>query len=162
MKEPPADILRRLRPIPTYREHPTTAPRDVAGVGTDGRTPCRVDVVEAPAPVLLLFLSAGCLGCRDLWEGLRELAAGLEGTARLAVVTRSPGEEDPAAIAVLAGGPAERPGVDVVMSSDAYRDYRVAGPPFLVVADAERVRTESVAWGLDQTLRIGLDALRDA
>ena len=45
------------------------------------------------------------------------------------------------------------------MSSPAFAHYRVAGPPFLVVAAADAVRTESVAWGLDQTLRIALSAL---
>jgi hypothetical protein len=159
VNEPPADILRRLRPIPTFTDHPATTPHDVAGVAPDG-TDCRVDVVEAAAPVLLLFLSAGCLGCRDLWEGLSELATGLAGAARLAVVTRSPGEEDPRAIRALAGGDAGVPGVDVVMSSPAFRDYRVGGPPFLVVVAAAAVLTESVAWGLDQTLRISLAALR--
>jgi hypothetical protein len=156
--EPPAEILRRLRPIPTSAERPTTVPRDVVGVDPDGVS-CRVDVVEAAAPVLLLFLSAGCLGCRDLWEGLAALHAGLAGAARLAVVTRSPGEEDAAAVAALAGDDAARVGSPVVMSSQAYRDYRVAGPPFLVVVEPGAVRTESVAWGLDQTLGTALGAL---
>ena len=69
MTEPPAEILRRLTPIPTYTDHPTTTPHDIVGVAPDG-APCRIDVVEAAAPALLLFLSAACLGCRDLWEGL--------------------------------------------------------------------------------------------
>ena len=47
------------------------------------------------------------------------------------------------------------------MSTAAYRDYRVAGPPFLTVADADAVRTESVAWGVEQTLQTALAALRD-
>ena len=157
MNEPPAEILSRLRPIPTYTDRPSTRPHDVDGVGPDGAA-LGVEVEEAADPVLLLFLSAGCLGCRDLWEGLPELRDGLGGVSRLAVVTRSPGEEDPAAIAALADGAAEA-GIDVVMSSTAFADYRVAGPPFLVVAAADAVRTESVAWGLDQTLRIALAAL---
>ena len=45
------------------------------------------------------------------------------------------------------------------MSSEAYRDYRVGGPPFLTVAAADGVRTESVAWGLEQTLQTALAAL---
>ncbi len=159
MNEPPAEILSRLRPIPTYTDHPTTRPRDVVGVGTDGAAR-RVEVEVAAAPVLLLFLSAGCLGCRDLWEGLPALQAGLGDAARLAVVTRNPAEEDPAAIAALAADCAAETGTDVVMSSQAFADYRVAGPPFLVVAAADAVRTESVAWGLDQTLQIALAALR--
>ena len=33
--------------------------------------------------------------------------------------------------------------------------------PFLTLAAADRVRTESVAWGMEQTLRTALDALRE-
>ena len=161
MNEPPAEILSRLRPIPTYTDHPTTRPHDVAGVDPGG-APCRVEVMEAAAPVLLLFLSAACLGCRDLWEGLDGLHAGLAGAARLAVVTRGPEKEDAAAIAALAGDAPEASGVAVVMSTTAFTDYRVAGPPFLVVAAAHAVLTESVAWGLDQTLQVCLAALRPA
>ena len=157
MTDPPAEILRRLRPIPTSVGPPSTRPRDVLGQTPDGAS-CRVEVVEAAAPVVLLFLSAACLGCLDLWEGLGPLRAGLAGAARLAVVTRSPCDEDASAIAALAvGAPA---GVVVVMSSEAFGDYRVAGPPFLVVADAEAVRTESVAWGVEQTLDIARTGLR--
>ena len=158
MSEPPADILRRLRPIPTYTDHPAATPHDVVGVAPDGAA-CRIEVVEAAAPVLLLFLSAGCLGCGDLWKALPELQAGLAGAARLVVVTRSPEEESPEAITALAGHVAAVLGVDVVMSSDAFRDYRVGGPPFLSLAASDGVRTESVAWGLEQTLQTALDAL---
>jgi hypothetical protein len=164
VSEPPADILRRLTPIPTYTDHPTTTPHDIVGVAPDG-SPRRIDVVEAAAPALLLFLSAACLGCRDLWEGLRALHTGLAGAARLVVVTRDPGEgprrESPEAILALAGDAPLAEGIDLVMSSGAYRDYRVTGPPFLAVAAADRVRTESVAWGLEQTLQTALQALRD-
>jgi hypothetical protein len=119
-------------------------------------------VVEAAAPALLLFLSAACLGCRDLWEGLHALHAGLAGAARLVVVTRDPGEESPDAIAALAGHAPATEGIDLVMSSEAYRDYRVGGPPFLTLAAADRVRTESVAWGVEQTLRTAQQALRQS
>jgi hypothetical protein len=158
VSETPAEILRRLRPIPTYTGHPTTKPQDIRGVDPTGRART-LEVVGATAPVLLLFLSAGCLGCRDLWEGLGELHAGLEGTCRLAVVTKSPGDEDPAAIASLAGAATAESQIAVVMSTQAYRDYRVGGPPFLVVADGERVLTEGVAWGIHHTRRAALDAL---
>ena len=158
MSEPPAEILRRLRPIPTSSGPPTTLPRDVVGVSPEG-TACRVEVQEADAPVLLLFLSAGCLGCRDLWEGLAPLRAALGDDARLAVVTKGPGDEDPPSIAALAGDAAQRIGVPVVMSTAAFADYRVGGPPFLVVAASDAVRTESVAWGVEQTLQTALAAL---
>jgi hypothetical protein len=156
--EPPAEILRRLRPIPTYTGHPTTVPHDIVGVTPEGVS-CRIDVVEAAAPVLLLFLSADCLGCRDLWEGLPELHAGLGGAARLVVLTRSPGAESPEAVTALAGDAPRTVGIDLVMSSAAYRDYRVQGPPFLSVATADGVCTESVAWGLEQTLQTALRSL---
>ncbi len=161
MNDPPADIARRLRPIPTSVGPPTTTPRDVRGTGTDGE-PCHIRVEGAAEPVLLLFLSAGCLGCRDLWEGLDELSSGLAGVSRLAVVTRDPGEEDFGSIVALAGQSAIEEGVPVVMSSDAFGHYRVAGPPFLVVAAGDAVRSESVAWGVAQTLRTALDALGGA
>jgi hypothetical protein len=158
VSEPPADILRRLKPIPTYTDHPTTTPHDIVGVGPDG-VPCRIDVVEAAAPALLLFLSAACLGCRDLWEGLRDLQAGLAGAARLVVVTRDPGEESAEAITALAGDALGAAGIGLVMSSQAFSDYRVGGPPFLAVVAADGVRTESVAWGLEQTLQTALGSL---
>jgi hypothetical protein len=116
-------------------------------------------VEEVADPVLLLFLSAGCLGCRDLWDGLGALRNGLGDAARLAVVTRSPGDEDAEAIAALADDAPQRLGVRVVMSAAAFRDYRVGGPPFLVVAASDAVRTESVAWGVEQTLQTALAAL---
>ena len=160
MTEPPAEMLRRLRPIPTSVGRPATTPRDIVGVAPDG-TARRIEVVEAAAPILLLFLSAGCVGCRDLWEGLAELQAGLAGRARLAVVTKSPGDERAEAITALAADAPATLGIDLVMSTAAYRDYRVAGPPFLSLAAADAVRTESVAWGVEQTLRTALAGLRD-
>ena len=147
MSDPPADILRRLTPIPTYTDHPTTTPHDIVGVAPDG-TPLHIDVVEAAAPALLLFLSAACLGCRDLWGGTAELHRSLPSGVRVVLVTRGPEEEDARAIAALA--PA---GCLTVMSSQAYRDYRVGGPPFLAVVWGHEVRTEGVAWGVAETVR---------
>ena len=75
------------------------------------------------------------------------------------MVTRSPGEERAEAVAALAGDAPGLEGIDLVMSSQAYRDYRVGGPPFLSVAAADGVRTESVAWGVEQTLQTALRSL---
>jgi hypothetical protein len=155
--EPPAEILRRLRPIPTSAGPPVTRPRDVEGVRPDG-TSCRIDVVDTAAPALLLFLSVDCLGCRDLWCGLGDLQAGLGTRARLVVVTKSPGDEDAAAVAALAGDAPGSHGVDVVMSTPAFGHYRAAAP-FLVLAAPDAVFTEGVAWGVDETLRAALAAL---
>jgi hypothetical protein len=102
--------------------------------------------------VLLLFLSADCIGCRDLFAGLSGLRAGLGRDARLAVVTKAPPTEDPAAIAALAADDTGRLQAPVVMSETAFTDYRAAAP-FLAVATPAAVLVEGVAWGVDETLR---------
>jgi hypothetical protein len=149
----PAEIARRSRPIPTYRDHPATSPIDIDGV-TPAGTRLAVAVVGLTDPVLLLFLSASCLGCRDLWDGTPELRQALPERVRIVIVTKGIDQEDASAIADLA--PAD---TEVVMSSDAYRDYRVGGPPFLVVVEGGEVRTEGVAWGVGETARATREAL---
>jgi hypothetical protein len=155
--EPPAEILRRLRPIPTYTGQPVTRPHDVVGVGTDG-APRTVALAGAAAPLLLLFLAADCDGCRDLWEALPDIDSRLEGRARLVVLTKGPEVEDPVGVVALAGAAVERPGIDLIMSGSAFIEYRAAAP-FFVVVDATSVRTEGVAWGVDETLRAALAGL---
>ncbi len=136
-----------MRPIPTYRDHPATSPVDIEGV-TPGGDPLSVTIVNAVDPVLLVFVSSSCLGCLDLWEGTAELRRSLPDGVHIVLVTRGPEHEDAGAIAAL--DPGDTP---IVMSSQAFRDYRVGGPPFLsVVADGE-VRTEGVAWGIEETVR---------
>ena len=149
----PEEILRRLRPIPTYRDHPATSPSDIEGVGPDGSA-VTLRVMESAGPVLLLFLSADCVGCQDLWQGTAELGRSLHESVRTVIVTRGPEYEDAGRIAVLAPGD-----VSTVMSSSAYDDYRVGGAPFLVVVKANVVRTEGVAWGIAETVRATLQAL---
>jgi hypothetical protein len=158
--EPPADILRRLRPIPTTVGPPTTAPCDVVGVAPDGRA-VQIAVVRATAPVLLLFLSADCIGCQDLWAGLSELRAGLGRDARLAVVTKGPSAEDPAIVAGLAADDRGHLRAPVVMSETAFTDYHAAAP-FLALATSAAVLVEGVAWGVDETLRTARAALNDS
>ncbi len=157
MTEPPADILRRLRPIPTTVGPPTTTPRDVVGVAPDGRA-ARIDVLAATAPVLLLFLSADCIGCHDLWAGLSELRAGLGRGTVLAVVTKAPPVEDPDIVATLAADDAGHLRAPVVMSQSAFTDYHAAAP-FLALVTPAAVLAEGVAWGVDDTLRTARAAL---
>ncbi len=150
---PPAEILRRARPIPTYRDHPATAPCDIEGRTPAGET-VKVAVVGAPDPVLLIFLSSACQGCRDLWEGTVALRRSLPEGVRVVLVTKGPELEDVQAVAAL--DPAD---TLTVMSSQAYRDYGVAGPPFLAVVAEGAVRTEGVAWGIGETVRATRHAL---
>jgi hypothetical protein len=157
VNEPPPDLLRRLRPIPTYGDHPTTVPHDVGGVDPSGQA-CFVALTGEAAPALLLFLSSDCLGCRDLWEGTGALVALLPAGVRTVLIARGPETEDVAAIAALVPE-----GVPTVLSTQAFTDYRVQGAPFLVVVDGDIVRTEGVAWGVEETARTVRTALgRDA
>ena len=97
----PAEILRRARPIPTYRDHPATSPVDIEGVNPSG-APARVAIVGAGEPVLLVFLSSSCLGCRDLWEGTAELGDSLPEGTRIVLVTKGPEREDADVVAEAA------------------------------------------------------------
>ena len=157
MTDPPAEVLRRLRPIPTSAGPPTTPLTSLGGVDPDGAS-CRVDIVEAAAPVLLLFLTADCLGCRDLWSGLADIHAALDTRARLAVVTKSAPEDDPTSINALAGDAPSRLGIPVVMSTPTFVHYRAAAP-FLVVVTRNEVLAEGVAWGVEETVRCAVGAL---
>jgi hypothetical protein len=145
----PAEILRRAKPIPIGRDLPDGPMADIAGVDPEGAA-LTIEVGETAAPVLLLFLSAACLGCRDLWEGTAALRAALPEGVRVVLVTRGPGAgtsaEDAAAIGALAPADAV-----TVMSTQAFRDYRVDGPPFFCVVAGGRLRAEGVAWGVADT-----------
>src|SRR5207249_1185681 len=94
---------------------------------------------------LLAFLSSGCTTCRSLWEALAEDdGPALPDRSRLVVVTLGPDEESPARLRRMA--PAHTP---VVMSSDAWHDYRVPGAPYFIWVDgAGRVLGEgsSRSW----------------
>jgi hypothetical protein len=166
------ELLGRLRPIPTYRDHPATTGCDIEGVDPAGARRS-VGIVASGEPVFLLFLSSSCQGCRDLWEGMDELRHALGRRVRVVVVTRGPEQEDAALVARLSAatdpgargsgdvsgdgsgqGPAE-----VVMSSQAYLDYGVGGPPFYALTLGREVRTEGVAWGVSETAASVLLAL---
>jgi hypothetical protein len=154
-EQPPAELLRRLTPIPTYRDHPATSPHDIEGVDPAG-APVSLLITERTEPILLLFLSSNCQGCLDLWQGLDEVQRLVAPALEVAVVTRGVDVEDAASIGELGRS---QGGIPVVMSSAAFGDYVVAGPPFLVVVDGSAVRTEGVAWGIAETTRAALAAL---
>jgi hypothetical protein len=172
----PPGLLGRLRPIPTYRDHPATTGCDIEGVDPAGARRS-VEIVALGEPLFLLFLSSSCQGCRDLWEGMDELRHALGPRVRVVVVTRGPEQEDAALVARLSaatasGARGSGPGsgnesgdgssleaAEVVMSSQAYLDYRVGGPPFYALTLGREVRTEGVAWGVSETAASVLRAL---
>jgi hypothetical protein len=100
----------------------------------------------------LLFLSAGCATCATFWDELRRpLDLRVPPGVRLVVVTRGPDAEDPAAIAGLAP-----PGVDVVLSTDAWADYGVPGSPYVILVDGRcgRVRGEGTGQSWRQVAEL--------
>jgi len=136
-----------LVPVPTYRDSPATVVSDLAGVDLAGR-PDTVTVVGPGRWTLLVFLSSGCDGCREFFTAAGDpRSAGLVTDESVVVVTADPDREDQAALTALVP-----PGARVLMSSAAWTAYRVAGPPFFVLADGSRPRavTEGVAWGVAQ------------
>jgi hypothetical protein len=166
------ELLGRLRPIPTYRDHPATTGCDIEGVDPAGARRS-VGIVASGEPVFLLFLSSSCQGCRDLWEGMDELRHALGPRVRVVVVTRGPEQEDAALVARLSaatdpgargsgdvsGDGSGQGAAEVVMSSQAYLDYGVGGPPFYALTLGREVRTEGVAWGVSETAASVLLAL---
>jgi len=133
--------------VPTYRGQPATPVSDLHGIDLGG-APREARLLGSDRWHLLLFLSSGCDGCRPfLLAAADPVGAGLTTDEVVTVVTRDPEREDRDELAVHLG-----PGADVVMSSAAWADYRVFGPPFFVLVDGpgRRVATEGVAWAIGQ------------
>ena len=85
---PPAELLRRLTPIPTYRDHPATTPHNVAGVDPSG-APLHVPILERAEPMLrladLLDAEAPTVA-RVMTTEMGKTLAAAEGEPLLAVV----------------------------------------------------------------------------
>jgi hypothetical protein len=120
---------------------------DVAGQTLGGElVSARVAGVEHDT--LLLFLSSGCASCEVFWSDLaRPGAIHLPPQTRLLVVPQGAADEDLPMLRELA--PA---GVDVILSSEAWRDYEVPGSPHVIYVDGPsgRVRGEGTGQSLRQ------------
>jgi hypothetical protein len=166
-----AEILRRLAELAPGPDGSGRAladglpePRaDVAqAADVSGRTPVgdalHVAVTRPGTPTLLAFLSSGCGVCEGFWEALGAPARPpLPGGVDVLVVTRGWEEESPSRIRELAP-----PGVRTVMSSTAWRDYRVPGAPYFVHVDERgRVAGEGAAREWAQVSSLLRDATAD-
>lgn len=130
---------------------------DIAGQSVSGEL-VHARVIGVEHDTVLLFLSSGCGSCAVFWE---ELARGvpLPSGTRLLVVPQGPEDESVAALAELA--PAD---VDVVLSSQAWRDYEVPGAPHVVLAHGPsgRIRGEGTGQSLRQVAELLARATGDA
>lgn len=172
-----AEILRRLGPgqadasgsgasppgsggsLPEPGRRAGTRPgHDVAGV-TLGRDALQIGLDETAPPTLLAFLSSGCAVCARLWDDLRREGRppAVPPAVRLITVTKDPSHESPSRLRELA--PATLP---VIMSSTAWRDYRVPGAPYFVYLARGRVHGEGSASSWTQIASLLRDAIEDA
>lgn len=146
-------FLAGLRPIPSRApgDGPGGPAVDVVGVTPEGVA--RSIVIEGTGGALLLaFLHTECDGCEEFWRVATDDAnPRLPGPVSLAVITKGPESVAPAAVAQAARGVHRVP---VVMSDQAWCDYRVLSYPFFVIID-QRSRTvsgETVGFGWSDVL----------
>jgi len=152
---PVAPVASAARP-----EVPELGPaHDVAGETISGEL-VSARVVDVDHDTLLLFLSSGCASCESFWHDLgRPGAIHLPPATRLLVVPQSPTDEDVPMLRELA--PA---GVDVILSSAAWREYEVPGSPHVVYVDGPsgRVRGEGTGQSLRQVAELLARSTGDA
>lgn len=133
-----AEILRRLaavelddaerRSVPERTISTDTAAFDIVGDTLTGES-VKIKLGAGSPTTLLAFLSSGCAACEPLWNGLRQDARVPAG-ARLVIVAKDPAEESATRLRELA--PRAR---ELLMSTDAWRDYSIPGSPHFVLVD---------------------------
>lgn len=137
------EFVAGLRPVPSGVEDAPVAwsAADISGVTPQG-APTVVDLDARRRPLLLVFLSTHCDGCELFWTGVRDTPPT---EVDVVVVTKGPGVVSTSEVGALASG-TEAP---VVLSEEAWTDYRVTGYPFLVVVDppTRKILGESVGFG---------------
>lgn len=166
-----AEILRRLhelgagadpdggsRPVPAPVRRGATTGFDVTGA-TPADEELRIGVVGARQHTVLAFLSSGCLTCGAFWDTFA--AAGrldVPGGARLVIVTKGAEIESPSRIGELAPRT-----VPVVMSTQAWLDYKVPATPFFVYVDGPsgRIVGQGSAGTWEQVVALWSQALAD-
>jgi hypothetical protein len=155
------DFVAGLRPI--LSGTPGTASPwpavDVLGVGPHGR-PVEVLLDECDGYVLLAFLATRCPGCEEFWREMGGTGpAGLPAGVTRVIVTRGPGTVSSDEVRGLAAG---GDGAPVVMSDQAWSDYRVHGYPFFVLVEvgSRTVIGETVGFGWSDVTSMVAQAVR--
>jgi hypothetical protein len=103
-----------------------------------------VPVVGVAHRTLLAFLSSGCLTCRTFWDAFAD-ADGLQlpDDVRVVVVAKDAEEESLTTLRELAP-----PDLPVVLSREAWNDYRVPGSPYFVLVDGLSGQVEGEGTGM--------------
>jgi hypothetical protein len=115
---------------------------------------------ESDGYVLLAFLATRCPGCEEFWREMGGAApAGLPARVTRIIVTRGPGTVSSDEVRGLAPGEG---GAPVVMSDQAWSDYRVHGYPFFVLVEVatRTVIGETVGFGWSDIASMVAQAIR--
>ena len=150
------DFVSGLRPIPSAGSAGSVGPvtwsaSDIVGVRPSGR-PVSFRIDEYEGAVLVAFLATRCDGCDEFWRGFRDgVGSELPAGVSAAVVTKGPTSLAPSEVQLIADGASSLP---VIMSDEAWNDYRVTGYPFFVLVDAHSrsVVGETVGFGWSDVL----------
>jgi hypothetical protein len=162
-----AEILRRLAAIERRDPEGRSVPppvgaggeraRDIAGQTLAGDA-VKVSLRPGSPRTLLGFLTSGCSACGPLWESLRD-GAPVPAGARLVIVAKGPEQESAAALRELA--PAGR---ELLMSTEAWRDYAVPASPHFVLVDggSGRIAGRGTAGSWERIVAMVEQAVADA
>jgi hypothetical protein len=105
--------------------------QDLRAPGIVGQTlagdAVKLDVGAGSPTTLLAFLSSGCAACEPLWRQLHEGVVTPAG-ARLLLLAKDLAEESPSRLSELAP-----PRPELVLSTQAWRDYAVPASPHFVL-----------------------------
>jgi len=108
---------------------------------------------------VIAFLTSGCSTCQNFWREFADpVNIRLPRGTRLVIVTKGLEAESPSALVPLAPKWAE-----VVMSTQAWTDFRVPGSPYVVAVDGPsgRVKGEGTGMTWDQVARLLAQATGD-
>jgi hypothetical protein len=137
-----ADILRRLsvledavdqRPAPADPSRPSAlrVAADLSGAALDG-SPAAIALRAGSPPALLAFLTSGCSFCGPWWSDLGDADRRRALGTRVVIVTHDRSRESVGRLREQA--PA---GVELVMSTAAWRTYEVPASPHFVLCDGQ-------------------------
>jgi hypothetical protein len=152
---PSAPVALTARPTPGRPDAADVV--DLAGLTPQGDA-VSLAVSGVRHDTLVGFLTSGCETCYAFWDALRDGPPTVPGGARLAIVTRGPEAESPAAIAALAGST-----LPVVMSTEVWEHYDIPYAPYFVYVSgpAGRVVGEGVAAGWEEVRTLVANAVAD-